>query len=70
MDVAAIEAPASAYIFFYTYRLSITMALLPLLMSFVIRSFIALNDFLSADKVLEAQLQIEVRLLHFHICAL
>jgi hypothetical protein len=42
--VASTTQPASAYIFFYTYRLVITLFVLPILLSFIIQVFLsALN---------------------------
>lgn len=42
--VASTDHPASAYIFFYTYRLVITLFVLPILLSFIIQVFLsALN---------------------------
>ena len=40
MDVAALSEKWSAYFFFYTFRLLMTLMMYPLLMSFVIRAFI------------------------------
>jgi hypothetical protein len=49
--VASTHDPASAYIFFYTYRLVITLFILPILLSFIIQVF------LSAQNQREAELR-------------
>lgn len=43
MDAAVVSTnkPASAYIFFYTYRLVITLFILPILLSFIIQVFLS-----------------------------
>lgn len=59
MDAAArsnVTSPASAYIFFYSFRLLISLVVVPLLMSFVIRSFVTLGDGNSAEAALLKEL--------------
>jgi hypothetical protein len=40
--------PMSAFVFFYSYRLLMTLVMLPILMGFVIKAFINLNDSLTS----------------------
>jgi hypothetical protein len=52
MDATAKSSPQpiAAFVFFYIFRLFMTLVMLPILMGFVIKAFVNLNDSLTSQR--------------------